>query len=197
MGITKSGIITSPNICESSAMNYVDERYIGKSFQYTPSTGTNSCLGGFIVNYPNCIPGEKIYISIKVEWNGFDTSNTNGTFSMYFQGATYNVSTGEWEWAGHNNVSYALGGLTSLVLSSLTGSAILKSSCIIDSQYPSVRTREYLGIRSDYSNGTGWIRISDLEVIPERYYVPKNQIGGSTSLHIGKDYISTGELCEI
>ena len=200
MSITKQGIITSPNIYESSAMNYVQQSQVGASFQYTPSTGINSCIGGYTIDFSNCTAGEKIYIRLKVEWNGFDTSNTNGDFSMWFQGDTYHVTNG-WEWAGNPVVAAALSwmyNLKNLVLSSASGSTILKTSTTIHSDYPSVRKYAHMGIRTDYSNGTGWIRISELEVIPEKYYVPETFAGEvGASLHIGKNYISTRELIEI
>lgn len=65
MSITKQGIITSPNIYESSAMNYVQQSQIGASFQYTPSTGINSTILGYTIDFSNCIQEEKIYISLK------------------------------------------------------------------------------------------------------------------------------------
>ena len=200
MSITKQCIITSPNIYESSAMNYVKQSQIGTSFIYTPSTGINSCIEGYTIDFSNCTTGEKIYIRLKVEWNGFDTSNTNGDFSMWFQGDTYHVTNG-WEWAGNPVVAAALSytsNLKNLVLSSTSGSTILKTSTTIHSDYPSVRKYAHMGIRTDYSNGTGWIRISELEVIPEKYYVPETFAGEvGASLHIGKDYISAGEIYEI
>ena len=197
MNIYKNGVLLSDNIYESNGTNILIPADIGSSYVYTPGTGNNSCVTGFTVDYSSCNLEEKVYISIKIEWSGFDSSNTNGTFNSWFQGSTYNAVKGAWEWGGRNNVTTALNSvenLGTLLLSSTSGIRVITASCTINSDYPITRTMEHVGIRTDYSNGIGVIKISDLMVIPEKYYV--NPAAEGVSLHIGKDYISAGEIYE-
>lgn len=195
MNITKSGILKSPSINESSGKNLVVESQINSSFSYTPGTGTNSCLQGYMVDLSSCKSGDVVYIRIKMDYSGFNASNTAGTFGMWFQGATYNTSNG-WSWNYGNPITGALGNITSIV-SGKNGSTTLQKSTTMPSNVPGTVTKVYVGFRSDYSNGTGKITISGLEVIPAKYYVPENPISGVPSFHLGKDYISAKEIYEL
>ena len=195
----KNGVISSDNIYESSGMNLVQQDQINKIFKYTPTTGNNSCMQGFTVDYSNCKPGEKIYCRIKVEWNGFDESNTDGTFDMRFQGSNYNNITNVWEWKGTSLVANALNlkqPLKTLVLSKTSGTAIIISDeYTIPSDFPDPYIKGFMGIRTDYSNGTGWIAISELEVVQEKYYTSENT---DSVLRISKNnFISCKDIIEI
>ena len=196
----KNGVISSDNIYESSGMNLVQQDQINKTFSYTPSTNTNSCIHpGYVVDYSNCKPGEKIYCRIKVEWNGFDESNTNGTFNMWFQGDNYNNTTNVWEWKGTSLVANALNNkqsLKTLVLSKASGTAIITSDAYtIPSNFPNPYIKGRMGIRTDYSNGTGWIAISELEVVQEKYYVGEKT---NSAFKISKNnFISCQNIIEI
>lgn len=195
----KNGVISADNIFESDAKNLVIESDIGKTYSYTPTTGVNSCITGFTVDYSNCTAGEKIYARIKVEWSGFDTSNTAGKFAMWFQGATYNVTTDAWEWTGNNIVPAYLGSsVTNLILSKESGSAIVEVIATVPSVYPGTKTKENVGLRSDYSNGKGTISISDLVVVQEKYYTPSSSLSNSgPAIKIAEDYVVSNELYEI
>lgn len=196
MSITKQGIITSPNIYESSAMNLHYETNPGdrdsRIYTFTPSTETNVCMRDIIIHgelYPN---NELMHARFKVKWSGFDTSNTSGDFNIFFQGwYIRSDGTTNW-WTALGNDANGHKDLKTLVLSSTSGEYIYD---FIFRNHP-YTTHE--GVRSDYSNGTGTIEFSDFIVIPEKYYVPETFSGGGTSsLHIGKDYISAGEIYEI
>ena len=191
-----NGIISSDNVYESSAMNLVQQDQINDKYTYTPSTGTNSCVTGYTVDYSSCKAGDKVYCRIKVEWSGFDTSNTDGTFAMRFQGANYNATTNTWDWKVNAIAPVALNNkqsLTSLVLSKSSGSAVIISDAYaVTESYPSPYTKANVGIRTDYSNGSGIITISELEVIPEKYY-----INASSSLKVANNYVSSQDFIEI
>ena len=191
----KNGIVASENIYESSGMNLVQQDQINNKYTYTPGTGNNSCIEGYTVDYSSCKAGEKVYCRIKVEWNGFDTSNTNGTFSMNFQGSNYNNTTSTWEWKVDSIATSALNNaqsLKTLVLSATSGNAVITSNAYtIPSSYPSPYTKSHMGIRTNYSNGTGWIAISELEVIPEKYYT-----SSSSALKVSNNYTSSENIYE-
>lgn len=192
MSIKKNGIITSPNIYESSAMNLHYGNNPGDCdsmvYAFTPSTEDNSCMRDIIIHgelYPR---NTKMHARFKVTWNGFD--NSSGNFSIYFQGY-YQKSDGTTNWwtpLGDSTTSKA--DIHGLVLSSSSG------EYIYDFIFDNVPYTTHEGIRSNYSNGTGTLKFSDFIVIPEKYYVPNTFIGTS-SLHIGTDYISAREIYEI
>ena len=195
MSITKGGILTSLSINESSGRNLVIESDRNSSYSYTPGTGVNSCVEGYKVDLSNCKSGDTLYIRIRIDYNGLDASNTSGTFGMWFQGASYNSSEG-WNWNHGNIITEALGGITDIV-SGNNGCTILHKSTTISSSVLSAYTRVYVGLRSDYSNGTGSIKISELEVIPSKYYVPEIPTSNTPSFHLGKEYISAREIYEL
>ena len=199
MKFNKNGILSSSNIYEGDACNLVLQSQILNTYSYVPSTSTNSCIyPGWEVLFEDCIAGEKLFCLVDVKWSGFDTSNTNGTFDIRFQGDNYKVSTGSYAWEGANHVCSALNttSLKTLVLSSTSGTSTIVSSVTVPSTYPGTYSKSHVGLRSDYSNGTGRITLSNLRVIKEKYYVPKSY-DGNPSLHIGKDYISSGAIYEI
>ena len=199
MSITKGGILRSLSINESSGRNLVVESDRNSSYSYTPGTGTNSCIDGYDVDLSSCKPGDTLYIRIRVDYNGLDASNTSGTFRIWFQGTSYNSSEG-WNW-NHGNIiasmsSDALGDITSIV-SGNNGCTILHKSVTVSSSALSAYTMVRVGLRSDYSNGTGSIKISELEVIPSEYYVPETPTSNMPSFHLGKEYISAREIYEL
>lgn len=195
MSITKGGILRSLSINESSGRNLVIESNRNSSYSYTPETGTNSCITGYDVDLSSCKPGDTLYIRIRIDYNGLDASNTSGTFGIWFQGETYNSSEG-WNWNHGNTITYALGDITSIV-SGNNGCTILHKSATVSSSVLSAYTMVRVGLRSNYSNGTGSIKISELEVIPSKYYVPETPTSNMPSFHLGKEYISAREIYEL
>ena len=174
MSIQKNGVISTNGLFESEGVNLVVKSQIGKSFSYTPNTGNNSCMEGFTVDFTGCSGINKIYIQLDVEWSGFDESNENGDFNIFFQGSTYNVTGTIYDWTGNNMVINGLNNkknLKELVLSSSPGTYTYYAECDWSSQYPDTRSKLHVGIRSNYSNGTGTIKISNLVVTPEKYYI--------------------------
>lgn len=160
----KNGNLICSEIFESSCMNVSPQ----SSISYTPGTGNNSCMQ---FNIPDLVSGASYYLDITVEWSGgFDTSNTNGTFSLRCQGSTYN--NGSWNWNQGNAMTSAVnnafgGSFTSTVLGSASGS-IRK---IVKFTVGSEQTGLGLGARSNYSNGNGKLTYKNLMIIPEKYFV--------------------------
>ena len=194
MSITKGGILKSLSINESSGRNLVIESDRNSSYSYTPRTGTNSCITGYAVDLSNCKSGDILYVRVRLDYNGLDASSTSGTFRIRFHGATYNSSEG-WNWNHSNIITGALGDITSIV-SGNNGCTILHKSVTVSSSVLSAYTMVQVGLRSDYSNGTGSIKISELEVIPSKYYVPETPTSNMPSFHLGKEYVSAREIYE-
>ena len=194
MSITKGGILKSLSINESSGRNLVIESNRNSSYSYTPGTGTNSCIDGYDVDLSSCKSGDILYIRIRVDYNGLNASNTSGTFKIWFQGTSYNSSEG-WNWNHGNLIASTLGDITSIV-SGNNGCTILHKSVTVSSSIPETCSKVRVGLRSDYSNGTGSIKISELEVIPSKYYVPETPTSNMPSFHLGKEYFSFREIYE-
>lgn len=199
MNINKKGILATNEIFESDGANLVQSDTITSIYSYTPSTSTNSCISGWVVDYSTTVSGEKVYYTVDVSWKNFDTSNTSGTFSIWFQGSQYDVTSSSWGWTASNPVCGSLNNtysLTNLVLSSTLGTTTLVGSVTIPSNYPSPYSKAYVGVRSDYSNGSGTITLRNLRVIREKYYSHYINSTSSPMLHIGKNYVSTESLYE-
>ena len=188
MSVNKNGVITTSNIYTSDGMNLADSKG-EKSFSYTPGTGTNSCMQGDTITFDTSITGPH-YVECTLEWSGFNTSNTNGTFAIWIQGSVYNGT--EWNWNDNSGVTYANSGtntITDIVLSATSGKKTISS--IFNYTKTSTAQKQNFGIRSDYSNGTGTVIISKVKVIPMKYYC-----GNVSAMRIGKDYISTNDIIE-
>ena len=189
--VTKNGIIYSDEINETG-VNYnlvTDPNFY---FSYIPGTGTNSCAGNYIIDYSSCTQGDRLFSECDIEWSDFDTSNTNGTFGIWFQGSTYNVANATWEWTDQSGALALYNGsntFTSLVLSSKNGKAHLTREFTLGSNFPNTRSKQHFGIRSDYSNGVGRVTIRNLKVYPAKYH--------GTPVHFGEEYITADEIIEI
>lgn len=179
LSLSKRGLVKTNNLYESFGMNLAygstPGDYSKAKISYTPLSGaTNSCLDGFTVNFEDCTAGEIIHMIFCIDWWGDFITNKNSSFSMWFQGAMYKKSTGAYEWNGHFfcdilNGSY---GLTSLVTSKKTGHKLVDIKFALNGNFPTY-TKQKLGIRTDYSNGTGTIQLSNILVNREKYYAGK------------------------
>lgn len=194
--VNKNGNISSTNFIN----NYKDMNlfYLNipsdanqKSITLTASSGTNSSrsfnqyeTGYFHVNQLLT----KYRVKLKVEWNGFDNSNTNGTFRLIFQGVVKYKDDNVWSWNGKNLMTVALNAhqsLASLVLSEHSG--VYFYDVIFDMSDSNIDGLG-LGIRSDYSNGKGTISVSEVEI----YSVDEN----NNFVKITNNYILSNDILE-
>ena len=161
----KNGVILAGGVNEASAFNIISDSV---SYSYTPSTGLNSCSDNL-----TCTGIEKnknYYVEVLVTWKNFDTSNTSGTFDAFFQGSQHD-SQG-WGWRHANPMSHALQTtqpLKPLVLSATTGSKTIKTTFNSGAYCDGF----VLGCRFDYSNGKGWIKLSNIKLIPFEHAICK------------------------
>lgn len=165
MSITKTGIFNSQEYIESSNLNSFT------SGAYTPTTGTNSCITGPKVNlskWINSSNGIEVSIELDIAWTDFTGHSADGTFAIRFQGANYAIGATSGVWQGTNYICTALNNkqnLTTLINSSLTGGNYhYLVVSVIPASWLATYEGSNLGIRSDYSNGTGRITISNIKV---------------------------------
>ena len=197
MSIYKNGIITSPEINESDAMDIIT----GKgTMTYVPTKdGTNSCMNSAAIRFDQTgitYDANTIFrVIVKVSWSGFDTSSTAGTFNMWWQGSNYEIASNSWKWAGSNHVCGALGNaynLKNLVLSASSGSYVYDTTFSLPASWISNYAGSNIGFRADYSNGVGRITINDIKIILDKY-----SSSGSVKTHFGNDFIASREIVEI
>lgn len=187
--IKKNGNAITSNLYEYEAMSiFVDGNGIAlqNSITYTPSTGLNSCMPERVVTVT---PNVKYYIECTLTWNGFTATNSGGTFNMWFQG-TQNDS-----WENANPVTGALSDVRSprdVVLSKTTGVYTYKTTFISTS---TSITKFGISMRSDYSNGTAWVTLSDILIVPEKYYIDLLS-SNSVKTKFHNTYISCNEIIE-
>ena len=179
MSITKQGIITSPNIYESEGTNVLNntEKYT-KSNPYVLS-GIGTDIIGVIDMYCRVTPGKVYYFTCQTdsEWASNHAGNKGEVTIWLYLVKIYDPS----------NTGYDAPIL--FTSSNWVEKGIWKYT--IPDGYNMARVRF-----NTYSDGTDSVtcKFWDTMLIPEKYYIPA---GGTSSLHIGKDYISAGELIEI
>ena len=171
VSLNKTGILSAKDFSEPA--NLCEQ--ITSSASYTPTTELNSCINPFTVYQDTLTAGDTVTIELDILWEGFDTSNTAGTFNMYFQGALYSDSTATWTSNPYTNALNSAQNLKTLVLSKTGGiyhyvattGALSASNLSYD--------RVNIGIRSNYSNGTGKITIQNCHAYTTKDYIGKEK----------------------
>lgn len=182
MSFYKNGIITNKNIYESDGILMNNT----KSISYVPTKDqSNSCLLGEAIK--GFVKGKQYYVELTIEWSGFK-GNVADNFACWCQGSTYDGTS--WNWDASNPLCGTVGTITSILLSMDYGSKKINKIFTAND-----RTGYYLGIRTDYSNGVGKVGFSNIKVVPIEYAVSTHQ-ENLASLHIGENFISTGEIIE-
>lgn len=164
----KNGVLSCPEIVEMYALKCPIN---GTSWEYTPSTGTNSTLIGFRIPQDTFKAGDTIAVEFDIEWSGFDESNENGTFAIRLQGAMRSQDgTSNWVSNPYTNALSSIN-LKSLVLGSASGYYHYKAITAALTETNLSYAGADVGIRSDYSNGTAHIKISNPHVYNTKNYL--------------------------
>ena len=173
--VGKEGLVYGKNLSESggtvcaytsASKGNVDPNM--SSWSYIPAAdANNSCMAGF---YFECIPGvQKYRIELLVKWSGFaDISTTHTNFQAYFQGNTYNASgTKLWVDVGPMNAAMnSSKSLASLAKGAASGTYLYNVEFTLPNTWPDTYKGNEIGIRTDYSNGTGKWTISKVRIYP-------------------------------
>lgn len=186
--IHKTGIITTKEFVEPDG---VTNQFIGDSTKtFTPSTANNSTTGfGKWMIPDGAVAGDRFQVKLYVSYNGFDDSSTEGTFNIYFQGSNYTSPTSA-AWQGTNPVTTALNNYKSvktLVLSSTSGFYKYETVFTLTQSFLDTYYGSNIAMRSNYSNGTGTIIVSNITIIPEQYSTtstPPNIVARFADSHI-------------
>ena len=180
--VKKNGIVSASGIYETRGTNLVANP--DNEYTYTPTTANNNSITGYTVNFESCKPGQMMHAECDIEYSGFDSSNTDGTFRVKLQGSVYVVETDAYAWAGDTGVCNMKNGsanITSIVLSAESGKHHFSYDWALPSTVPETYSKQHFGIRSDYSNGKGTITLKNLYVTPLAYH------GDHAKFGIGSD----------
>ena len=173
--VGKEGLVYGSHLSESggtvcaytsTAKGNVDPNR--SSWSYTPAADTNnSCMNGF---YFERIEGIYNYrITLVVTWSGFDNiSTTSENFDAVFQGATVKLD-GSSVWSGECDINSQLraqGHLGTLARGAASGTRLYDTSFTVPAAWDGTYKGQYVGIRTNYSNGTGKWTISKVRVYP-------------------------------
>lgn len=133
-------------------------------YGYTPSTENNSKFEFYRVHQDTLQVGDIVVIDLDFEWSGsFDTSNTNGTFDLYFQGECKKKddTTAYWVTNEYTNSLNSIKRPKELVLSSESGIFHYTAKRTVTASmldYDII----FIGLRSNYSNGKGKVSFKNL-----------------------------------
>lgn len=190
--INKKGIWTTSIFHELYGLN-IAKVVSNVQHTYIPTTGQNSCINPYYVLFSDFGLGEKVRIIMEVSYEGFDTSNTDGTFNITFQGAKRNAD-GTGSWNGANEVTNALNNYQSLkniVLSQPSGFFIYNTTFVISENFYNTYVGCNIGVRSDYSNGVGKLTMHEPVIFPDKYYIDANSV-----VRQADDFLSCKEIIE-
>ena len=159
VNLSNTGIISSGEFIEMGSCDFIEKTSLYTEY-WTPTAIDNVTTTSYFVSFDNLEVGDVVVVELDLEWNGFDESNTDGTFNIFFQGAHFKDGTAYWI---TNNITNSLNDTAhpkTLVLGSTVGyyHYVAESTITdVDKTYDSIR----IGMRSNYSNGTGTIRITN------------------------------------
>ena len=167
MSITKTGILNENLFLEQNG--YLNDKTIGS---YTPTTATNStyypCGTIDFSNIAELGLAIPLNIEFDLSWTDFTGYGAGGTFDSYFQGSNRQKETGNFVWAGTSYPAAAgnnAGRPSTLIKASPTGgSAHCEASITIPASWFDTYNASKFGFRTNYSNGTGTITISNLRI---------------------------------
>ena len=172
--IAKNGLVYGSHFTESGGTQRLFSAFNGTPVYpnspprtFTPTTAQNSTVAWYFFE---CIPGIQTYhITMRVDWSGFeDITTTNPTFDAWFQGTARRTDGSGNEWTA-SSFTTALNNhkrLGTLAKGSASGTYLYDMDFTLSSYYPSEYIGQQLGMRSDYSNGTGTFSISDIRIYP-------------------------------
>lgn len=158
--INNNGIVTTEQYFENDHLfNNLQK------FSYKPSTGTNICLNGAIVDLSSFVGlGKPVTISIEfdISWNNWAWSS-DGTNRLLVQGSNRKIATNTFAWEG-TNYSCAPFSQFQSSMSGTSGTLHRSGTSTIPASWFETYNASYFGLRTDYSDGNGTATISNLKI---------------------------------
>lgn len=183
--LNKTGVLSTKQIYEPANLC----KQITTSASYIPNTGINSCINPFTVYQEDLEPGDTATIELDVLWDGFDESNMDGTFNIYFQGGLYKGSAVTWTQNSYAEALNTAKNLKELVLGHTNGMHHYIATTTTFTTSNLSYDRVNIGLRSNYSNGTGSITIQNCHVYKTKNYIGKEKTRFYSDKTICKNYV--------
>lgn len=179
---TKNGIIYSDNIYESGGCILLNgaEKYTRSN----PYTTTSASTDGWILTdmYAEITPNKTYYLCCETDcpWAKQHPGNKGEVTIWLYMLKTYDPS------------NFGFDTPYCYTSSNWVRKGVWKITIPADFYMARVRF-------NTYSDGTNAVtaKFWDIKLIPEKYFVASPPLTGVPSLHIGKDYISSGEIIEM
>lgn len=178
--VESTGVLgVSDQVYESNAANVAYSTrpydYASTVISFTPAANKeNSTTSGFKIFYGGeHMDGKRMKIELDVEWGGGFTFTSGGSNpGIYFQGAMI-MQDKTVKWGSltgvSNNAPSALNNkqnLTALVTSATSGTYHYSAEFTVKCAAGSGAIGHLVGLRSNWSDGKGWIKLSNIKVIP-------------------------------
>lgn len=137
--------------------------------KYIPKANTNNSTCKF-ARITDLTIGNDYVFSCVLSWNYTSTAIKNDGFVARMQGATYYNSA--WGWGKTNPITYAsmqyIANATRLT-SFVTENLIWAKKFSI--QFTPATEGIDVGFRTDYSDGLSWVKMTNIEIVPLKYFV--------------------------
>lgn len=172
MSFSNTGIIQGKQILESVPDDVVIKHFTS---QYTPTQNQKNSTVTF-AEVTNLVIGQSYVFSCTVQWD-FTAATSISNWGSLLQGDTYNNSS--WNWNQANALVVA-------TKNYYCNETFIKTNPIWNKhfsiQFIAAQTGVRIGWRTDYSDGTSWVKMTDIEVVPEKYFVGKTENNTSSSI---------------
>lgn len=174
VGFGQNAVLSSKEFYEFDSQNLCYMTTYGDApfeYGYTPSTENNSKFEFYRVHQNTLQVGDIVVVDLDFEWSGgFDTSNANGTFDLYFQGECQknNDTTAYWVTNEYANSLNSIKRPKELVLSSESGVFHYTAKRTVTTSMLDYDIK-FIGLRSNYSNGKGNVSFKNVCVRKLKY----------------------------
>lgn len=198
-GFYKTGAVSTSEFLETESQNLVyntsKTRILTLPYSYVPAKDTdNSCLRPVIVEIDSntLTPTTVLRVIVDVSWEGFDSSSTAGTFNATWN--TYSLKREDGSTVWSSPISDALNNkqnLKTLILSATRGNYTYDTTLTLSQSYIDTYAWCGIGVRVNYSNGTGKFMMNKIITTYDKY-----SVSSTIKQRFGKEYISTEEFIE-
>lgn len=174
VGFGQNAVLSSKEFYEFDSQNLCYMTTYGDApfeYGYTPSTENNSKFEFYRVHQNTLQVGDIVVVDLDFEWSGgFNTSNANGTFDLYFQGECQknNDTTAYWVTNEYANSLNSIKRPKELVLSSESGVFHYTAKRTVTTSMLDYDIK-FIGLRSNYSNGKGNVSFKNVCVRKLKY----------------------------
>lgn len=185
-GFNKNAIVTSSSFSDFSGVAVKQPTTI----KYTPTAGVqNSCMETQVTGLTE---GETYVVSMILSWS-FTSFPTN--FTAWYQGSQQHKTSG-WGWTHGSTATDGLNSVVGDLAATAKSSPTFSKKVVYEFTCPTNYIGFAIGCRCDYADGTSWIEMRDITVVPKKYYVGTTSAGKKQAIKIKSDEIIFTDIIE-